>query len=298
MDSHTTTRYFTAYAPPGVEFLTTGGSCYVGCIDRTTVLKYPRTAGDEETLDLLKTEARIYQAIGSHKHIIGYKGQREDGIMLERAQYSVSEYLKHNQPGLPQRLIWVRQATEAVAAVHAGNVIHRDINLNNLLLDRSFDIKLCDFQGHLLGSDGSIEAQGNALENTKSYMPREHHSTANQQTDLFALGSAFYYILEGHEPFPELDSFDDEDEIERRFASHEFPELNLSSMRQIVHNCWAAKYNSATEILQDLEAVGIPNLQESQSVIGSPFASISIEDNQARLSDVPSVRVEPERAFT
>jgi hypothetical protein len=30
---------------------------------------------------------------------------------------------------------------------------------------------------------------------------------AYEKTDIFALGTAFYQIIEGYEPFPELDSF-------------------------------------------------------------------------------------------
>ncbi|MCJ1407305.1 hypothetical protein MMC19_001376, partial [Ptychographa xylographoides] len=223
----------TVYAPEGVTFLTWGGSCYIGSVDSTTILKYPHIRGDKDALDELKTEARIYQSIGTHKHIIGFKGQSKDGIFLERAETSVSEYLRQNQPELQQRLIWIRQATEAVVAVHAGNAIHRDINVNNLLLDISLDIKLCDFQGFLLGPNGSIEARGTAVENTKSSMPREDLLSGNQHTDIFALGSAFYYILEGHEPFPELDTFDHEDEIKRRFAHHQFPDLEFAPMTPI-----------------------------------------------------------------
>lgn len=35
-------------------------------------------------------------------------------------------------------------------------------------------------------------------------MPRSDSNYADQKTDIFALGSTIYYMMTGHEPFPEL----------------------------------------------------------------------------------------------
>jgi hypothetical protein len=40
-------------------------------MDETTILKYPKTAGDETALAALDLEAQILTTIGPHKHIIG-----------------------------------------------------------------------------------------------------------------------------------------------------------------------------------------------------------------------------------
>ncbi|KAL8906149.1 MAG: hypothetical protein Q9207_002182 [Kuettlingeria erythrocarpa] len=120
--------------------------CFIGSVDETTVLKYPHVSGNEKALALLGLEARILQAIGSHKHIIGFKGLTKDGLLLEYAPFgSVSEYLKNNNPGFQRRLEWVRQVTEALATVHQKHVLHRDISANNLLLDVELNLKLSDF---------------------------------------------------------------------------------------------------------------------------------------------------------
>jgi serine/threonine protein kinase len=225
----------------------------MGTGDDTTIIKYPRIKGDRQTLDLLTTEAQIYKAIGPHKHVVGFKGQRDERILLERAQGSVAEYLRCNPLALQQRLSWLRQAAEAVAAVHTRNVIHRHINVNNFLLDENLNLKPCDFQGHLLGPNENVERRGNAIENAKSHMPRAEPSHADWKTDIFALGSAFYYIMEGHEPFPDLDSFDNEEEIEKRFASGRFPDLQYSVMQRMTHRCWAGSYESVHALLEELD---------------------------------------------
>ena len=250
------TIYRICYYPEGVtEFLGLGSSSYVGAVDETTVLKYPLDAGDETALSRLDVEAQLLTAIGPHKHIVGFKGKRSDGLLLERARHgSIAEFLKENTPTWQQRFAWACQAAEAVAATHRANVIHCDINMRNLLIDHDLTLKLCDFEGRLLRADGTSDKGGYVAENTKSFMPRADVNHADRKTDIFALGSAFYYIMLGHEPFPDLDSHLDEEEIVARFESHQFPEMDSPLMKHVTHKCWAGEYDSAEAVLQDLKS--------------------------------------------
>ena len=242
------------YKPEGVtEFLGLGADSFIGIVDETTILKYPKTPGDTTALATLDIEAQILMSIGSHKYIIGYKGKREDGLLLERAQHgSIAQFFKTHKPTLQQRLTWARQATEAIAVTHRAGVIHCDINFNNLLLDDNLTVKLCDFQGLLLRPDGSVDKDGLARENIKSFMPRADPNYSDRSTDIFALGSAFYYIMQGHEPLPEMDPFDDEEQIQLMFASRQFPVMQSPLMNYVTHKCWGGEYDSAEAILQDL----------------------------------------------
>ncbi|KAL8939914.1 MAG: hypothetical protein Q9211_002518 [Gyalolechia sp. 1 TL-2023] len=240
--------YIPFYQPNGVtEFVGLGIDSFVGALDKTTVLKYPKTPGDKTALATLDLEAEILKTIGPHKNI------RDDGLLLERAQYgSMAQFLKDNKPTWHQRLAWVRQAAEAVSVTHKAGVLHCDINVKNLLLDDELTVKLCDFQGRLLRPDGTIAKDGLARENTKSCMPRAYPDYSDRKTDIFALGSAFYYIMQGHEPFPDLDSSRNEDQIEARFIARQFPKLDSHLMNRVTHKCWAGEYESAEAILQDL----------------------------------------------
>ncbi|KAL9016139.1 MAG: hypothetical protein Q9185_006493 [Variospora sp. 1 TL-2023] len=249
-----TVVYKPFYKPDGVtEFLGIGSDSFIGAVGETAVLKYPKTPGDKTALATLDLEAQILTTIGPHKHIVGYRGQREDGLLLERALHgSIAQFLKGYTPTWQQRLVWARQATEAVAVTHRAGVIHCDINVNNLLLDDDLTVKLCDFQGQLLRPDGSVDKDGLSRENTKSFMPRADPYYSDRKTDIFALGSAFYYIMLGHEPFPDMDSHANEEQIQARFASHQFPKVESLLMDCVIHKCWAGEYDSAEAVLQDL----------------------------------------------
>jgi serine/threonine protein kinase len=77
---------------------------------------------------------------------------------------------------------------------------------------------------------------------------------SGSKTDIFALGSAIYEMVTGHEPFPELDSLDDshEAEIRARYKSGRFPVLDPQLGGGVVHKCWAGRYGSASELADDL----------------------------------------------
>ncbi|MCJ1356714.1 MAG: hypothetical protein MMC33_006709 [Icmadophila ericetorum] len=182
-----------------------GTSSFIGLVDETSVLKYPHIQGDQKALAALSLEARFLQIIGPHKNIIGFKGLTTDGLLLEHAHFgSITEYLKKNNPEVQQRLVWLYQTAEALTTVHQMNILHRDISTNNLLLDAELNVKLSDFQGRLLTPDGKVEEDGLSVENVKSFMSRVDSNHADWKTEIFALGSAFYYIMEGHDPYPEF----------------------------------------------------------------------------------------------
>jgi serine/threonine protein kinase len=169
----------------------------------------------------------------------------------------VTQYLKIHNPTTLQRLKWSQQAAEGVAHIHASAVLHCDISTNNLLLDKDLNIKLADFQGRLLALDGSVLLDGRSSENVKSSMPRSDPNHADQKTDIFALGSAIYYIMQGHEPFPELNSLNDNDESEiiARYTSGRFPPLSSHLGGNIVYGCWSGRYESAIEVVKDLKRI-------------------------------------------
>lgn len=155
---------------------------------------------------------------------------------------------------LDQRLQWCKQAAEAVEHLHRKRIIYGDINPRNLLLDQNLNVKLADFQGMYKSFDRSVLLDGLSRECTKSFLPRTNGDHADIKTDHFALGSAIYFIMMGHEVFPELDSEDDDEEVEQRFRNGQFP-IDPQACAMITRKCWTQQYDSSQEVVKDIIVV-------------------------------------------
>jgi serine/threonine protein kinase len=243
--------YIDPHFPKSVQHILTTGSChYIGFVDETTVLKYPHIKGSSRALDV---EYAIFKQLGKHPRIIEFKGKNADGLLLEYATSgSLESYIQGRDITNGEKLRLAREIAEGVAYAHEKNVIICDINVRNALLDTELHVKLCDFQGRILGSDGRVICDGGASENAESFMPRDDKDSADVQTDIFALGSTIYHIVTGHRPFPQLHTIDDEAEFLRRFQEGRFPDLQAELGGTIVRTCWEGRYNSASEVVGDL----------------------------------------------
>jgi serine/threonine protein kinase len=243
-----------AYFPKGVQhIITTGGHNYIGSVDGTTVLKYPHIKGDSRGIEI---ESAIYEHLGKHPRIIGFKGKHEDGLLLEYASNgSLNGYLQSARLVEREMIRYARETAEGVAHAHSKKVIICDINVRNILLDDDFHVKLCDFQGRLLGPDGDVLYDGGVSENAESFMPRHDKDFASVKTDIFALGSTIYHIVKGHRPFPELDTIDDEDEIWRRYQQGQYPPLEAVLAGEVIKTCWRGEYISASKVVEDFSSL-------------------------------------------
>jgi serine/threonine protein kinase len=225
-----------------------------------TALPLSKTSYDDiEAWENLAVKAQIYTTLGHHNRIIRFKGgDAWQGLRLEyTTNGSVAQYLKFHSPTTLQKLKWSQQATEGTAYIHGLGVLHCDINVNNLLLDKDLNIKLADFQGRYLAPDGSVLLNGRSSENVKSSMARSDPNHADQKTDIFALGSAIYYIMQCYEPYLELNSLDDGDESEiiTRYTSGLFPPLSSHLGGNVVRSCWPGRYESTIKVVEDLKKI-------------------------------------------
>jgi serine kinase len=97
---------------------------------------------------------------------------------------------------------WMYQICDAVKYLHERNIIHRDLKLENLLLDSSNNIKLCDF--------GFAKDSSSKLSETycgsKAYAAPEillGQPYDPKKADVWAIGVVLFIFLTGHMPFKE-----------------------------------------------------------------------------------------------
>ncbi|MEK7990015.1 MAG: AAA family ATPase [Thiotrichaceae bacterium] len=99
------------------------------------------------------------------------------------------------------------QITEALGNIHAANIIHKDINLANIVWNQeTHQLKIIDFGiASRLPRENPTLTNPEQLEGTLAYISPEQTGRMNRaldyRTDLYSLGVSFYELLTGKLPF-------------------------------------------------------------------------------------------------
>ncbi|KAJ5697171.1 hypothetical protein N7488_010855 [Penicillium malachiteum] len=155
------------------------------------------SSGNYYSPQAIEIEGRVYEHLGKNKRIARCIAWREGSIDLQfEYNRDLERYLKTTDVSHSIRYRMVRQAIEAVVFIHSKDVIHSDLSARQLLVDRNLNVRLSDFGGSSLqGCDALV------MENSSHFLPRDEKSPNTVQSDLFALGSTIYEILEGKRPY-------------------------------------------------------------------------------------------------
>lgn len=123
--------------------------------------------------------------------------------MLELAEGGdLFDYIFTVGKGFPEKIAWFyfKKLIDALEFLHQKNVVHRDLKLENLLLDENFDLKIGDF-----GLSTTVESSyGYGIMytrvGTERYMPPEmleKNAYIGVCVDLFAAGIILYVMVLG-----------------------------------------------------------------------------------------------------
>lgn len=117
---------------------------------------------------------------------------------------------------------YFKQLINGVESIHKLNTCHRDIKIDNLLLDENFNLKISDFEfcQDIKGPDDELIIHLDKL-GTLSYMapefftPRIHPTTKSykifhtgDKVDIFACGVVLFILLTGFFPFSSAEKYD------------------------------------------------------------------------------------------
>jgi hypothetical protein len=185
-------------------------------LNRTVAVKLFRHEGpaDDDSLARFNQEAVVLAQFNC-AHIVQILAAGTDPDASGRAvSWMAMEYMaggdlgqwleRHGpQPG-ELGLRWFRQALEGLAYAHRHRILHRDIKPYNLLLTGEGHLKVSDFgllkHSHRLSREAPADA---AIVGTPQYMSPEQAlgEQLDERSDIFSLGTTFFYILSGQLPF-------------------------------------------------------------------------------------------------
>jgi hypothetical protein len=96
---------------------------------------------------------------------------------------------------LDEALFVGRQTASAMAAAHARGIVHRDIKPQNLLIDATGQIKLCDFGIAALLTDDEYRTRTNAMSmRYASPEDLEPDADVGPASDVYSLGATLLYL--------------------------------------------------------------------------------------------------------
>jgi type VI secretion system protein ImpC len=182
-------------------------------LDRTVALKVPRLdpaqdrgAAVQRFLREARAAARVRHAHVCPIYDVGEQDGRPHVVMAYVEGPSLAQRLaggrRFDDPR--QAAALAREVAEALAAVHAHGITHRDLKPGNILLDPAGHAVLTDFGlAHPAGEE-HLTLSGTVL-GTPAYMAPEQASGESERvgpaSDLYSLGVVLYQMLTGRLPF-------------------------------------------------------------------------------------------------
>lgn len=175
----------------------------------------PQSAQDEpERVERFTREMRVRAAL-CHPHIAAlYNAAELEGELVMTTELvegpTLAEALAAGPVGWREAVAVVRQALAALAYAHDRDVIHRDINPENMIIASGGILKLTNFGLAKLMHGPQLTQSGTIMGNLK-YIPPEQvrgEVDLDARSDIYSLGIVLYEMLCGAPPFDSKSEFE------------------------------------------------------------------------------------------
>jgi serine/threonine protein kinase len=170
-----------------------------------------------------------------------------------KAVFSGSQVLAISQtPALENTGRWMGQLCRVAAGLERVGLAHGDIRPGNILFNSAWNLRLNDLDRAVkIGEDlAAVSEPFGRLLSKKDGKGAGTYGKAGARTETFAIGSVFYALLRGHDPYEtEYWGRDHGCIMIEKFQNKEFPSLTDSPEDAIIHRCWYGQYQSVKELL-------------------------------------------------
>lgn len=159
-------------------------------------------------------------------------------------------------------LQWIQQLADAVACIESLGYAHGDINPRNILFDDEDQLKLVDFDHAIKAGDDLEVGDTPYVRAQKVGSKGGTFGTAGPITELFALGSIFWYITRGTELYADLEG----SERVNRLIDGQFPTTDpKDSIDKIISNCWLGNFESISDLSKCIREISTFNQERKAS---------------------------------
>mmetsp|Transcript_48904 Transcript_48904/g.56206 ORF Transcript_48904/g.56206 Transcript_48904/m.56206 type:complete len:307 (-) Transcript_48904:596-1516(-) len=117
---------------------------------------------------------------------------------------SLADYVK-NCPDLDLKIVryYIRQLALGLQSIHQANFCHRDLKLENFLLDDNFNLKISDFGLSSAESECLLTGLGSATNRAPEVLEGDPYD--GKLADIFAIGVLLFKVITKRPPWKEAD---------------------------------------------------------------------------------------------
>jgi eukaryotic-like serine/threonine-protein kinase len=221
-------------------------------------------------------------------------------VMEHIVGLDLQDYLKQRGHPIEQKLAlhWLTQVAEILQVLHQRHVLHRDIKPSNIMLKAEGSLALVDFGTARSVTDISGDPNGQVGTRVVSsfYTPSEQmHGQAVAQSDFFALGRTFVYLVTG----TDLGKFYDgvTDTLKWHHAAPNLTPAFKDFLDYLMMPAVSQRPTTTSEILQllqKLRAISSSIPQPSLADAPAAFVEAKIEEDvsSSREPEAPSVALD------
>lgn len=174
--------------------------------DRPCALKLVGSHDPRHEKRILR-EARLMSQV-EHPHLIRVLDMGvEDGMPWLAMDFvdgaTMSRMRRDGRLEEPDTLArWISEASGALAALHEAGILHRDIKLGNMMVDKDRRAVLMDL-GLAVNEEATRITRTGHLVGTITYLAPElfQGQGASEASDWYSMGVCLYYALEGKRPY-------------------------------------------------------------------------------------------------
>ena len=155
-------------------------------------------------------EARMIASFDNNHIISIYDVFEENGTAYYVMEYLVGKSLSAivNEQGIMSETLamkYIRQVADALAEVHANNLLHLDVKPANIMLNKKGEAVLIDFGISKHYDEAGNQTSSALIGTSEGYAPLEQYEAGaldsfTPATDIYALGATLFFLLTGTRP--------------------------------------------------------------------------------------------------